>query len=79
MVRIFYAKDGFVWKSKKEGWIGSETLILGSNDSIDNYEEVEKPAEEPAKEGEQYGRRKKTHTDRGDTGYARAQPNHPEW
>ena len=52
MIRIFYAKDGFVWKSKKEGWIGSETLILGSNDSIDNYEEVEKPAEEPAKEGE---------------------------
>ena len=46
MIRMFKAADGKVWKSKKEGWIGSDTLILANNDDISNYEQVDKPIEE---------------------------------
>jgi hypothetical protein len=46
MIRMFIAEEGKVWKSKKEGWIGSDTLILGSNDDVSNYEQVDKPIEE---------------------------------
>lgn len=50
MANIIYAEDGYVWKSKKENWIGSNVLVLGKNDSIDNYEQIKEPeqiAEEP--------------------------------
>ena len=46
MIRMFKAEQGKVWKSKKEGWIGSDTLILASHDDISNYEQVDKPVEE---------------------------------
>ena len=52
MIKILKAEEGKVWKSLKEGWIGSDTLILGSNDSITNYTQVDKPVEEVA-DGEQ--------------------------
>lgn len=45
MIRMFTAQEGKVWKSKKENWIGSDVLILGNNDSVDNYEQVDKPQE----------------------------------
>lgn len=35
------AKPGYVFKSKLDGAILSNVLMLGINDSIDNYEEVE--------------------------------------
>lgn len=41
-----YAEEGKVWKSKREGWIGSEILVLGANDSLENYEQIYKPIEE---------------------------------
>ncbi len=36
------AKEGYIWKSKRTGDILSEILILGKEDSIENYEEVVK-------------------------------------
>ena len=45
MVNIFKAEEGKVWKSKRENWIGSDTLVLGKNDSIADYEQIDKPAE----------------------------------
>ena len=50
MIRIFKAEEGKVWKSKKEGWVGSDTLILGNNDDMSNYEQVDKPVEEATNE-----------------------------
>lgn len=46
MIRMFKADEGKVWKSKKEGWVGSDTLILANNDDIDNYEQIDMPVEE---------------------------------
>ena len=48
MLRIHTAKHGYIWKSKLTGDILSETIYLGINDTIDNYEEVliEVPVEE---------------------------------
>lgn len=40
------AKHGYVFKSKLDGAILSNTLILGINDTIDNYEEVKEEADE---------------------------------
>jgi len=42
-MQTFYADEGKVWKSKLEGWIGSNIVILGIKDSIDNYEQVDEP------------------------------------
>lgn len=42
---MFKADEGKVWKSRKEGWVGSETLILANNDNLANYEQVDKPVE----------------------------------
>jgi hypothetical protein len=48
MLRIHTTKPGYIWKSKLTGDILSETIYLGINDTIDNYEEVliETPVEE---------------------------------
>lgn len=40
MLRKFDAENGKVWKSKLTEEILSETLYLGKEDMIDNYEEV---------------------------------------
>lgn len=41
-LRKFIAEDGKVWKHKITGDILSEILYLGINDSIDNYEQIDK-------------------------------------
>lgn len=46
---IWQASEGKVFKHKTTGVIGSELILLAVNDSIDNYEEVDKP-EEPEEE-----------------------------
>ncbi len=45
MLRKHDAKIGYVWKSKINGEILSESLYLGVNDRIENYEEVVKEQE----------------------------------
>lgn len=35
------AADGKVWRHKKSGVIGGKELMLGSGDSIENWEEVD--------------------------------------
>lgn len=52
MIQKYYAKEGFVWKSKRENWIGTEVLILGSNDDITNYEQIPVPVEEAVDESD---------------------------
>ena len=38
-----YAQEGKVFRSKIDGAILSNILILGKNDSLDNYEEIDEP------------------------------------
>lgn len=45
MIREYIADNGKVWKSKLNGDILSETLYLGSQDSVENYEQVDKEIE----------------------------------
>lgn len=40
---IYKANEGKVWRSKLDGAILSVDLILGKNDSIDNYEQIDTP------------------------------------
>ncbi|MCK9544308.1 MAG: hypothetical protein M0R03_19995 [Novosphingobium sp.] len=44
---IWQASEGKVFKNIATGVIGSELILLAVSDSIENYEEVDKPAEEP--------------------------------
>ena len=46
------AKEGKIFKNKLTGEILGFELYLGKNDSIDNYEEVDKPVEEEITQGE---------------------------
>ena len=39
----YYAQEGKVFRSKIDGAYISNVLILGKNDSIENYEEVDPP------------------------------------
>ena len=39
----YYAQEGKVFKSKIDGAILSNVLILGKNDSLENYEEIDQP------------------------------------
>ena len=39
----YQAQKGKVWKSKFDGAYLSDLLILGKEDSINNYEEVDPP------------------------------------
>ena len=41
-----YAEEGKVFKSKIDGAYLSNVIILGRNDSLDNYEQVEPPVYE---------------------------------
>lgn len=43
---IWKASEGKVFKNKITGVIGSELILLAKNDSLINYEEVDKPIEE---------------------------------
>lgn len=45
MVEERVAEFGMVWKSKKDGAILNEILILGVFDDISNYEQIPKPVE----------------------------------
>ena len=40
-MKEYKAEKGMVFRSKLDGAILSNTLILGINDSIDNYEQVD--------------------------------------
>ena len=40
-MKEYQAEKGMVFRSKIDGAILSNTLILGINDSIDNYEQVD--------------------------------------
>lgn len=42
-LKRYQAKKGKVWKSKIDGAYLSDLLILGKEDSISNYEEVDPP------------------------------------
>jgi len=41
--KTYIADKGKVWKSKVDGEVLSDCLILGCEDSIDNYEQVDEP------------------------------------
>lgn len=41
--KIYKAEEGKVWRSLIDGAYLSNELILGKNDSIDNYEQVDEP------------------------------------
>lgn len=49
--RIFIADEGKVFISKIDGAILTERLILGVKDSIDNYEQIDKPSDEDTEDG----------------------------
>ena len=38
-----YADDGFIFKNKLTGAILSQHITLGSDDSVENYEEISRP------------------------------------
>ena len=46
MLRIEVAKEGKVWKHKETGDILTNTLYLGIDDSINNYEEIDELIDE---------------------------------
>lgn len=43
MLKKYTAEENKVFKSKIDGAILSDILILGNDDSIDNYEQIDKP------------------------------------
>lgn len=45
MLKEFNADEGNVWKSKVDGSILTDLLILGVFDDIKNYEQTPKPVE----------------------------------
>ena len=49
----YYAKEGKVFKSKIDGAYLSNVIILGKNDSLSNYEEVDPPVYEELIEEEE--------------------------
>lgn len=42
-LKRYKAEEGKIWKSKIDGVYLSDVLILGSEDSIENYEQVDPP------------------------------------
>lgn len=40
---IYKAAEGKVWKSKLDGAVLSNELILGKNDRLGNYEQIDTP------------------------------------
>ena len=45
-MKIYTAPDGKVYQNKYNG-ITAKTLIIGKRDSIDNYDVVDEPVNEP--------------------------------
>jgi hypothetical protein len=43
---IYQADDGKVFKNKSTGAVGGELILIGCADSIENYEEIDKPTYE---------------------------------
>ena len=39
----YYAQEGKVFRSKIDGAILSNVLILGKNDSLENYDDIDPP------------------------------------
>jgi hypothetical protein len=50
---IWKASDGKVFKNKTTGIVYNELILLAVSDSIDNYEEVDKPVEPEVPEEEE--------------------------
>lgn len=48
-----YAEEGKVFKSKIDGAYLSNVIILGRNDSLDNYEQVEPPVYEDEEDNDE--------------------------
>ncbi len=42
-LKRYKAEEGKIWKSKVDGAYLSDVLILGSEDKIENYEQVDPP------------------------------------
>ena len=42
-MKEYTAQEGKIFKSKIDGAILSNVLILGKNDSLENYEEIDPP------------------------------------
>ena len=42
-MKKYYADEGKTFKSKIDGAYLSNVIILGKNDSLDNYEQVDPP------------------------------------
>ena len=45
MIQIYKAEDGKIWKDKATGMLMTDTIYLGANASIDNYEQVDEVGE----------------------------------
>lgn len=45
-LKVYKADEGKVWKSLIDGAILSDQLILGKEDDINNYEQVDPPTED---------------------------------
>lgn len=48
---MFTASEGMIYRNKLNG-ITAKVLIIGANDSIDNYELIPEPIPEPEEEQE---------------------------
>ena len=48
-----YAEEGKVFKSKIDGAYLSNIIILGRNDSLDNYEQVDPPVYEDEEDNDE--------------------------
>lgn len=48
-----YAEEGKVFKSKIDGAYLSNVIILGRNDSLDNYEQVDPPVYEDEEDNDE--------------------------
>ena len=51
--KIWQAEEGKVFQNKLTGIIGCELILVGCGDSIENYEEVNKPVETPVDTSEE--------------------------
>lgn len=49
----YYAEEGKVFKSKIDGAYLSNVIILGRNDSLDNYEQVDPPVYEDEEDNDE--------------------------
>jgi len=45
-IKKIKASSGKVWKHKTSGAVLSETIYLGKNDVLENYEQINEPVEE---------------------------------